>query len=83
VPVVKRLVRDPWFGPKRVGWGLAPIRWQGWAATGLFIVVVCATLAGILSHGHQYLGLAVALCVVEVLAFIAFGVLTSIWLEPR
>jgi hypothetical protein len=26
----------PWFGPRRVGWGLAPISLEGWALTALF-----------------------------------------------
>ena len=21
----------PWFGPKRIGWGIRPQTWQGWA----------------------------------------------------
>jgi hypothetical protein len=29
----------PWFGPKRIGFGLRPQTWQGWAAT---IVVLTA-----------------------------------------
>ena len=30
----------PWFGPKRYGWGLTPISWQGWALTGAYVVAV-------------------------------------------
>jgi hypothetical protein len=29
----------PWFGPRRVGWGLAPISLEGWALTALFAVM--------------------------------------------
>ena len=30
-----------WFGPKRIGWGLRPQTWQGWAITvGLAAVIV-------------------------------------------
>lgn len=25
--------RRPWFGPKRIGWGLRPVTWQGWLVT--------------------------------------------------
>ncbi|MDI5964954.1 hypothetical protein POF50_028605 [Streptomyces sp. SL13] len=32
----------PWFGPKRVGWGLRPQTWQGWTLTAVIIVVVVA-----------------------------------------
>ncbi len=38
----------PWFGPKRYGWGLTPVSWQGWLATGAYVAVVlvlAATLA--------------------------------------
>ncbi len=31
--------RKPWFGPRRSGWGLAPISWEGWALTGAFVVL--------------------------------------------
>jgi hypothetical protein len=29
-----------WFGPKRLGWGISPRTWEGWAVTGL-IVAAC------------------------------------------
>ena len=32
-----------WFGPKRVGWGASPASWEGWAATGVFIVAMLLT----------------------------------------
>ncbi len=34
--------RQPWFGPKRIGWGLRPQSWQGWAIT---VAVVLAVIA--------------------------------------
>lgn len=42
-PLVKRLTKTPWFGPRRLGWGWRPITWQGWA-TSLFFFVVMASL---------------------------------------
>ena len=30
----------PWFGPRRYGWGLTPISWQGWVLTGAYVVTV-------------------------------------------
>jgi hypothetical protein len=30
----------PWFEPKRYGWGLTPISWQGWVLTGAYVVAV-------------------------------------------
>lgn len=27
---MRRVTKDPWFGPKRSGWGWRPLTWQGW-----------------------------------------------------
>jgi hypothetical protein len=41
---IKPLIgQKPWFGPRRLGWGLGPISPEGWALTGLF--AVAATVA--------------------------------------
>jgi hypothetical protein len=32
----------PWFGPRRHGWGLTPISWQGWVLTGAYVAAVFA-----------------------------------------
>lgn len=32
--------RRAWFGPKRIGWGVRPQTWQGWAVTALFVIIV-------------------------------------------
>jgi hypothetical protein len=29
-----------WFKPKTIGWGLTPIRWQGWAYTLAWVAVI-------------------------------------------
>lgn len=29
----------PWFRSRRIGWGLTPVSWQGWALTIGFVVV--------------------------------------------
>lgn len=39
----------PWFGPKRIGYGLRPQTWQGWTMTGAFIAIV---LVVVLLVGH-------------------------------
>ncbi len=38
--------RQPWFAPKRVGYGLRPTTWQGWAVivAAVVVIVVVATL---------------------------------------
>jgi hypothetical protein len=30
----------PWFGRRRLGWGLTPVSWQGWALTGAYVILV-------------------------------------------
>lgn len=37
--MMRPIVANPWFVKKRVGWGLRPGPWQGWAALGVFIVL--------------------------------------------
>lgn len=32
--------RRPWFGPKRVGWGIRPQTWQGWSIVAAFVAAV-------------------------------------------
>lgn len=34
--------RKPWFGSKRIGWGLRPQTWQGWAVTLLVVGIIVA-----------------------------------------
>jgi hypothetical protein len=40
-----------WFGSKRLGWGVRPVSWQGWALTGLY-VVLALVLARMLAARH-------------------------------
>ena len=30
----------PWFGPKRIGWGIRPQTWQGWLVTMLVVAAI-------------------------------------------
>lgn len=32
--------RRPWFGPKRVGFGIRPQTWQGWAVVVALVLVI-------------------------------------------
>ncbi len=64
-------MRNPWFGPKTVGWEWTPVTWQGWALSAVFIV---ATLALSMIPGIRYrLAIIVGLLVV----FIAVVALTG------
>jgi hypothetical protein len=40
----------PWFGQKRVGWGLRPISWQGWLLTVLYLLVAFAAARALAAH---------------------------------
>jgi hypothetical protein len=31
-----------WFGPRRFGWGLTPVSWQGWVLTAVYVAGVFA-----------------------------------------
>jgi hypothetical protein len=31
-----------WFAPRRYGWGLTPVSWQGWALTAAYVAAVFA-----------------------------------------
>jgi hypothetical protein len=34
--------RRPWFGPKRIGFGIRPQTWQGWLITTTFAAAIIA-----------------------------------------
>ena len=47
-----------WFRPKTYGYGATPSNWKGWAATGLFVIVVVALSLAFLgtepTHGNGF-----------------------------
>ena len=48
----------PWFAPKRYGYGAAPVTWEGWIATMVFIVAF-GLCVGLLQGMLRWLGGAV------------------------
>lgn len=40
---MKRITKKRWFGPKYVGWGLAPKSWE-WVITMIWLVSLISTL---------------------------------------
>jgi len=32
--------KQPWFGPKRVGYGYGPRTWQGWLITIIVVIII-------------------------------------------
>ncbi|WGM30290.1 hypothetical protein [Brevundimonas sp. NIBR11] len=65
------VVKRGWFGPKRFGWGASPASWQGWAATGVFILAMLLT--GNLLRDVAWVW---ALMLAEVAIFLAVVILT-------
>ena len=47
----ERAPRRPWFGRKRVGWGMRPVSWQGWLLTVVYMIVIYAA-ARLLAARH-------------------------------
>jgi ribose/xylose/arabinose/galactoside ABC-type transport system permease subunit len=33
-----------WFGPKTIGWGVSPTRWQGWLVTVVLLAGLAASI---------------------------------------
>jgi hypothetical protein len=42
---MKKIVKEPWFGKKRIGWGPAPRTWQGWILTLIMLLIVISDVA--------------------------------------
>jgi len=42
---MKKIVKEPWFGKKRIGWGPAPSTWQGWIVTLIMLLIVIIDVA--------------------------------------
>ena len=42
---MEKTPRTPWFGRKLFGIGLAPVSWQGWLTTLVFVALVAADTA--------------------------------------
>lgn len=41
--------KKPWFGPKRIGYGIRPTSWQGWLIV-VVITVIIVLIATWLRH---------------------------------
>src|SRR5215207_828310 len=47
-----------WFRPKAIGWGLTPVRWQGWAYALTWGSVICGPFLMFLLRGQSWESLA-------------------------
>lgn len=37
---MKRITNEPWFSERQIGWGWAPITWQGWVVTLILVLII-------------------------------------------
>ncbi len=62
---------DPWFAPKRFGYGAGlPIAWQGWAVTVAYVVAMVLTGLMLERSPVEFWPVAVGLMVVTTIAFV-------------
>jgi len=62
----------PWFGRKRIGWGLRPVTWQAWLLT-------AAMIGGVIASARFLARTDTALFVVAFVAIVAVYLLIA-WL---
>jgi len=44
--------KPQWFRAKAIGWGLTPIRWQGWIYSGLWAAAIAGPFVLLLGRGQ-------------------------------
>ena len=69
-------IPEPWFKPKRIGYGLTPITWQGWCVTFLLIVVLSLSVYAVTDLIRDPLNVVIVLLIlisIEVTVFILFS----------
>ena len=67
---------EPWFKPKRIGYGLTPITWQGWCVTFLLMVVLAVSVYAATYVVSDPLDVVIVLLIlisIEVTVFIMFS----------
>lgn len=47
-----------WFGPKRFGFGFGPRTWQGWAATGIYVLLMFVLPQAVAVNGDHAMRIA-------------------------
>ncbi|MGO9387583.1 MAG: hypothetical protein ACLPWD_05980 [Methanobacterium sp.] len=69
---MKKIVKEPWFGKKRIGWGPAPRTWQGWIATLIMLLIVIIDFAY-----FRRSVITIIIFIVTVVGFLIIAFLTS------
>jgi hypothetical protein len=61
-----------WFGRRSFGWGLRPVRWQGWVVTGLYLLFVFMLAHALAAH-HMALFVIALVVLTVVYAMVALA----------
>jgi hypothetical protein len=69
---MKRIINEPWFGKKSIGWGLTPITWQGWVVTLLLILIIILDI----SYFHKSI-IGIIILFMAIIGYILIAFLTS------
>ncbi len=69
---MKKIVKEPWFGKKRIGWGPAPRTWQGWILTLIMLLIVISDV-----YYFRRSIITIIIFIVAVVGFLIIAFLTS------
>jgi ACR3 family arsenite efflux pump ArsB len=69
---MNRITKEPWFGKRRIGWGLNPESWQGWVLT--LILILIFILDGLYFYKTV---LFVIILIVPIICYLIVAFLTS------
>jgi hypothetical protein len=73
-----KTMKPGWFGPKRIGWGVAPRSWQGWAVALLLLAALAAAMRWLRPAIQESTGLSMPVatgCIVVAYLAIMAGVI--------
>jgi len=74
---MNRITKEPWFGKRRVGWGLTPKSWQGWVVTLILILILILDS----TYFYKTRFLFVIILIVAILCYLIVAFLTSEFLS--
>ena len=80
---MKKIAKKPWFGKRRVGWGLIPISWQGWVVTLILILIILLDVVYLYNATLYFYNsdLFNIILMVAVICYMIVALLTSPYLE--
>lgn len=70
--------KPDWFRPKTIGWGLTPVRWQGWAYSAAWMGVICVPFVWLVLRGQNGESMAWLAVTIGALIYDVRGILQQI-----